>query len=536
MGPSDLEPHAKNVLLISSDDELNILVVHHSLERLLQMVKKLGVTDPKKSKMSRRLSCPYRFTNLVDCAIEIEDVGDVSRRVALRAGETHEFSFQDWKQGRSKAVSSPHRVNVKAPGFKLIPNVSLDRDGYLKLQLEVEREGEGEAEVEVEVEGEGKGKGKGEDEDADEGEPRKIYLQSFLENGVRHLFFRDPVMLVNETSFNLLLMVEGADAGRTFLLEPDQRISIAPLWMKSSFRIVPDDGEHEASQLVEFSAGMRLDGTVLCAAALKAEKPPVNMVVSCCHPSLEAIFNVCIVAPICLENLLPAHCQLQLKQHQFQTVHSLAENQVLSIFGVDPSAAYTIAISIPDLGVFSTNECLIDVNAKEMQVLSMQNEQGLELKVRLSIIRCGASINLSLSPFYLLVNQTNMTIQVLAHAHLKNKKTEQIFTVPPNEDGKPFIMFSHPNPKSVKNRVHIRVADSSWSDALSFETVGAETEFNSKSILAARWYNLSGYVGLGQGKVLGFGSLEVAGSLTMLRGVVCQHEDCLSVATLLFRQ
>ena len=485
MGPSDVEPHAKNVLLVSSESELDVLIVHHSLERLLQMLKKLGATDPKKSKISRKLSSPYRFTNLIEYNIVVEDVANSDRSIIVETGATQDFSFLDWKQSRNKAIKSNHLVNIQVKGFKMIENISLDRDGVIKLQLEASEEGK----------------------DSVVHNARTIFLQSFLEHGIRCLFFRESLMLINQTSFTLLLTVEAAETGKTFSIEPEKHFSLAPHWMNSTFQVVPDDGDHEASQYFELCDGMKLDGVVLLAPALKSGKPPVNIIISCCQPSLESTCNMCFVAPICLENLLPATCQLRFKQGPVQVLHSISENQSVSIFDVDPSKSYSVAISIPELGVFSTNECPVDANSKEPQVLSMQNEQGLELKIQMTRVPCGSSTKLSFSAFYLLVNQTSMTIQVLSHTHSKNKKTDQIFTVPPSEDGKPFVMFSQPNPKNVKNRVLIRVADSAWSHALSFETVGAETEINSKSILTSKWYNISGYVGLGQGKVCAYSNL-----------------------------
>ena len=70
------------------------------------------------------------------------------------------------------------------------------------------------------------------------------------------------------------------------------------------------------------------------------------------------------------------------------------------------------------------------------------------------------------------------------------------------DNERPLLIFSHPNPKSMKNRARIRIADSNWSEPISFEAVGAEFEFDCKSMLTSKWYNLGGYVTLGQGKVI----------------------------------
>jgi vacuolar protein sorting-associated protein 13A/C len=158
----------------------------------------------------------------------------------------------------------------------------------------------------------------------------------------------------------------------------------------------------------------------------------------------------------------------------------------------------------------------------------MKNEDGLELKVALArCMRQDSTIRLSIAAYYVVINQTGMTLQLISDTHYKDKKAMgQVFTVPPAEDGKPFSMFSHPNTKSVKNRVRIRAADSNWSEPISFDAVGAEIELHCKSMLTARWYNIGGYVGLGQGKVGGDRAV-----LLML--LVCVHKDGLSVSSIL---
>jgi hypothetical protein len=63
-------------------------------------------------------------------------------------------------------------------------------------------------------------------------------------------------------------------------------------------------------------------------------------------------------------------------------------------------------------------------------------------------------------------------------------------------------VFSHPNPANIKNRAKVRVADSTWSNKISFEAIGADFQVDCKSMLTNKWYNLGGTVSLGPGKVI----------------------------------
>lgn len=155
------------------------------------------------------------------------------------------------------------------------------------------------------------------------------------------------------------------------------------------------------------------------------------------------------------------------------------------------------------LGLFSTSSYDV-LNGKEHPELAVQNDDGLELKISLSKNESTKdSMRLSLSAQYIIVNQTSMTLQIQSENHYNSQKASgQIFSAASGEDGKPFIMFSHPRSANLRNRVRLRVADSDWSEPFSLEAVGVEFELKCKSLLTLRWYNLGGFVSLGQEKVV----------------------------------
>lgn len=154
------------------------------------------------------------------------------------------------------------------------------------------------------------------------------------------------------------------------------------------------------------------------------------------------------------------------------------------------------------LGFFSTKN--VDQSKSEFSVLTLQNGEGLELKLGSYIATNEHGIVMvSLAAFYIVINQTEHKIQLQSEANFSDKNVHnQIFAVEP-EDGSmnAVCIFSHPKTASMKNRVRFRVADSGWTDPMSFETVGGEFDFSVKSLLTQKWYNIGGYVTIGSGKV-----------------------------------
>ena len=71
IGPSEVEPTAETVIMLASEGGLEVLAVQHSIERLLQMLQKLSVKSSKAGRLSRKLSSPYLFTNLLTMSIQI---------------------------------------------------------------------------------------------------------------------------------------------------------------------------------------------------------------------------------------------------------------------------------------------------------------------------------------------------------------------------------------------------------------------------------------------------------------------------------
>lgn len=486
MGKSELEPNSENTILLTSESGLEVIVVHHALERILSMLKKLGL-EKRSGATAREISPPYVFGNFLENTVKIWAASDESNQITLSSQEIGSFSFENWREQRSETVSRrEHRISMKFNGpFKAIEGFSIDRDGYFPLKLDDDDD----------------------DDDNDSGEEklREFCIQTFLIEGIRHVKLREKIMIHNETKCTLVITMEGGEAGKSIQIEPEKQACVPP-WLEDSYcAVTPIVEGLQLSPIPDAfipSEVSKVDGSVYTSKGLTNEEVSFNILASCQKHSLHSIMDITFVAPLVVENLLPVNIKVQFSQLGSRKVFDIAESETLPIYYVDPTKPCLIAVSIPELGLFSTNECDI-VQSLEVCDLIMQNEDGLELKVFLSRGALPtAALNLSIAAYYLLVNQTNMTVQVLSEANNKIKRNGQVFNLSPKDNERPLLIFSHPNPKNMKNRARIRIADSNWSDPISFEAVGAEFEFDCKSMLTSKWYNLGGYVTLGQGKVI----------------------------------
>lgn len=478
MGRLEEEPKSETTIRLSSLKGLEVIVAHDSLERILSMLHKLEV-EKRSPSASRELSSPYHFGNFLEVTLKVDGNTKDSDSIILQPQQTKEFSFESWRQQRSSLFTTEREITLSFPNgdYRSIEGFAIDRDGYFPLRLASQ---------------------------SSNTEERKSFAHAFLTDGIRHVHLRERIMVKNETDSIIIITLEGHDTGRSLQIEPGQRACIPPIFETSACAITPIV---EGLQLAPVSDKfipeeiLHLSGKIFRAEGVTADGSSYNMLCTSETPHLHSILNISFVAPIIVENLLPVDIQVQLSQDSYRKVSEIAEAHTLSVYSIDPSRLSSIAVSLPSLGLFSTNECEI-VQTHAMRDLTMQNEDGLELKVSLSFTTfSNGALKLSISAYYLLVNQTDMTLQCISEANNKVKRNGQVFSLPPAEDARPLLLFSHPNPKNLKNRSRLRIADSNWSEPLSFEAVGAEFEFSVKSMLTAKWYNVGGYVTLGQGKV-----------------------------------
>lgn len=313
-----------------------MLLVHHSIERILQMLQKLESNERRSSSESRKISSPYRVTNYIDCDISISASSSPSEKLWLNSQKSTEYSFEDWRQLRSSFFKKSHSISLGFESFLPIFNISLNRDGYHKILLEtVERI------------------------DEEEEDPRTIYIHTFLVDGVRHVHFRESIMVHNETSQPFMMIFEGSEDGTTLELLEGQSVCIPPWHMTSTCTLVPlGNIFRPAPNPLYFDRSLLSNEEVMvCCKAISDEgtpTPPLYFQISTVKPASSSsndIIDVSFVPPLKVENFLPCQVQIQFLQDETRVVKTFNEGQSLPVYEVDPMKTCLVGISIPSLGI-----------------------------------------------------------------------------------------------------------------------------------------------------------------------------------------
>lgn len=195
-------------------------------------------------------------------------------------------------------------------------------------------------------------------------------------------------------------------------------------------------------------------------------------------------------APVEVENLLPYDIQYRIfdKNHNRNWSSFLRKGGTSPIHVVDLSHLLLLSIDIQS-SVFSPSEFAIIAtdNGDDFPVekfLTLADSENLKLQLRLHYHKypdSGGAFKVQIYSPYIFVNLTGLPFSLktkswIGSARLvagqdvgSNRATSDIRREP-----EPFL-FSH-NTKDRRNRVQLRVGESSWSRPISFDAVGSETE------------------------------------------------------------
>lgn len=195
-------------------------------------------------------------------------------------------------------------------------------------------------------------------------------------------------------------------------------------------------------------------------------------------------------APVEVENLLPYDIQYRIfdKNHNRNWSSFLRKGGVSPIHVVDLSHLLLLSIDVQS-SVFSPSEFAIisTDNGDDFPVekfLTLADAENLKLQLRLHYHKyadSGGAFKVQIYSPYIFVNLTGLPFSLKTKSWIggaklvagqdpgSNKSVADVRREP-----EPFL-FSH-NTRDRRNRVQLRVGDSSWSRPISFDAVGSETE------------------------------------------------------------
>ena len=192
-----------------------------------------------------------------------------------------------------------------------------------------------------------------------------------------------------------------------------------------------------------------------------------------------------LLPPFILENLLPFDFKYYIVDRNTKQEHRsvLAKGERDSLHTLDPTHLLGLSLSITEKGLRQKEVAIItssDLQYRdETLVLYDSNGRQLHLKIKYSDNLLTEGRVVTIYTPYLLLNKTGLSMEFSVKSLItssrsaagqdsssKNQITEADQLVEP-------LMFAYSNYEPLRSRTRIRVADSDWSKALSFEAVGS---------------------------------------------------------------
>lgn len=214
-------------------------------------------------------------------------------------------------------------------------------------------------------------------------------------------------------------------------------------------------------------------------------------------------------APVELENLLPYDIQFRIhdKNTGLSSSNFLVKGGSSPIHTVELSHLLLLSVAPEDTNLKQSDYAIINTDDPELPIedhFHLADEQGLKLMLKLHYFTfpdSGGAFKVQVYSPYVFINKTGLPFDLAAKTWTGGQKPvagSDLFANDHNRDGPTPFMFGYPN-EDRRNRLFLKVADSKWSQPLSFETVAADMQIVAQSASGTSDY----YVGLSYAEGLG---------------------------------
>ena len=195
-----------------------------------------------------------------------------------------------------------------------------------------------------------------------------------------------------------------------------------------------------------------------------------------------------ISAPVEVQNLLPFDFKYRIydKNTKKDWTNFLRKGGVSPVHVVELSHLLLMSVDMQDTPFKASEFAIINSTNNEdfrrEKTLTVKDKNNLELKLKLhyfNIPDSGGAFKITIYSPYVILNRTGLELDVRSKAYFGAAKSAagQITAVEGDGDGRkaaPF-MFSYPT-DDRKNRALLKIGDSAWSQAVSFDAIGAAVD------------------------------------------------------------
>ncbi|KAI2611442.1 vacuolar protein sorting-associated protein 13 [Hypoxylon fragiforme] len=428
----------------------------------------------------RGVEAPYKVRNYTGFDILLQarsQSDDENISLKLQDGEEGPWSFEHWEKMRENIMSESSSANtvavlIEGSGFDTVKNIRLNREGEFLYSLRPK---------------------------TDETLHRLLVEVKLGSDNIKYVTLRSPLVIENETQIPVELGVFDAQEGHLLKIEKiapgeSRPAPVAAAYVKSLL-VRPDSGfgyAWSSEHLWWRDLLKRPTRTLMC----KGENSDVF------YFQLNASFDrghflagkypymkLKLSPPIVLENLLPYDFKYRIydKNTKRDWTNFLRKGGVSPVHVVELSHLLLISVDMQDT-VFKPSEfAIINPGSQEdfrkEHTLICKDSEDLNLNLRLHYYKIpdgGGAFKVTVYSPYVVLNKTGLEVNIRGKQFLQQPKRAagQSAVADTSDQERPKalpFMFSFSN-DDQRNRALLKIGESEWSRAQSFDAIGSTAE------------------------------------------------------------
>ncbi|KAI1002652.1 Vacuolar protein sorting-associated protein 13 [Podosphaera aphanis] len=492
---------------LKSSKTLELTVTSASIALASKSAQFLSRRDDVLSK-ARGIDAPYRVRNYTGFDITIsadlsENKRDNQITTKLRDGEEGPWRFKDWDKMRENLSSEANHgmvgVKLEGSGFDSINKIPVNREGEYLYSLRPRR---------------------------DEILHRLLVEITMGDDNVKCITFRSPLLVENKTRIPVEIGIFDVQHGHLLKIEKIPPSESRPAPIGAAFTkyllIRPDQGFNytwSTKPLRWKDLITRPTATIVCKSEQDENMPSfhfqMHATIDKSNPltSIYPYMRIRLSAPVEIENHLPYDFKYRIydKNTGKDWINFLRKGGISPVHVVELSHLLLMSIDMQDTPFKASEFSIINTYnqedfRRESKIVCKDND-GLSLNLRLhyfSIPESGGAFRVTIYSPYVILNKTGLGIQIKAKSLLSQAKTAAGQEFQTNSgDAKqrkalPY-MFAFSG-DDQRNRAILKVGESSWSRAQSFDAIGSTADI----VLPSTTENTEIHVGItvetGEGK------------------------------------
>lgn len=436
-------------------------------------------TDEDVLSKPRGADAPYRIRNYTGFDLRVwADVGEEENGPAakLTDGEEYPWRFEDSTAVRETLAPEGHAgqvgVKLEGSGFDSVSRIPVVREGEILYSLKPKK---------------------------DNVLHRLLVEVRLGADNVKYITIRSPLMIENNTQIPVELGVFNPTEGHLLKIEKILPGDARPAPVGSAYFhsvvVRPDQGfgyDWSYEQLYWKDLMRRPTRTIRCMSESGQQAPPFYFQMNATYNAKDSLTSVYpymrirIFAPVEIQNLLPYDFKYRIydKNTRKDWTNFLRKGGVSPVHVVELSHLLLLSIDLQDTVYKQSDFAIVNGNSQDFRrehTLPLKDEHGIQLKLKLhyfNVPDSGGAFKVSVFSPYLVLNKTGLEMEIQSKAFLQSARSAagQGLKTDSRNGGRTLpYMYSYPT-DDPKNRSMLKIGDSGWSKAQSFEAIGSTFE------------------------------------------------------------